>query len=154
MTEKKPTIHDLEIKLANSKVTKVRLDILNQIKKDYQYEILQKYDPLISKEESVVKNFKMPDQKNDIDKIIKAINGAIGSKYKLIHTTVCNIADGNTLTFIVKPNYDNISVVAMANKRADAQKVTKTALEARLIKWYRTQLFNISNGKDFDTFTM
>ena len=152
MNEKKPSAAELEQKLANSKVTKTRVDILNNIRNDIRSEISKAFESEYSKESSVIGAFKMPHQKNDVEEIIKAIESAIGDAYIITEKTVCKIADHNDLTFHLKANTAKHPVVAAAEKRRDSLTVVKSANEAKLSKWYRRQLFNIANGLDFEQF--
>lgn len=152
MNEKKPSAAELEQKLANSKVTKTRVDILNNIRNDIRSEISKAFESEYSKESSVIGAFKMPHQKNDVEEIIKAIESAIGDAYIITEKTVCKIADHNDLTFHLKANTAKHPVVAAAKKRRDSLTVVKSANEAKLSKWYRRQLFNIANGLDFEQF--
>jgi hypothetical protein len=152
MTEKKPTVAELEIKLANSKVTKPRIDILATITGGYRQEIYDKYSPLVSEQQKVIREYKVPNQKGDVEKIVAAIKSVAGGKYELVSEVVCKIADGNNLVFTLRPIYDKIPVVATANKKVAMLTDAQKASEKKLADWIRRQLYNIANGRDFEEF--
>ncbi len=151
MTEKKPTIEILEKKLAGIKNTKARVDILSSLVNSYSNDISVIYSPL---REAAKKNleFKNPDQKKDIESILKAIKNVIGDKYCLQYETVCKIASGNDLTFVLVLNEDKIPSVASARRSIIALDSKKSKQDARLAKWKRDMLFRIANGDDFTNF--
>lgn len=153
MSEKKPTIEELEKRLAGIKNTKSRMDILTSIARDYSYEINNKYSPLISKAESR-KTFKNPDQKKDVEQLIAAINAVTKGRYKLRYDVVCKIADANTLTFVLDYNYENVPEWVAANKESESLKAKKDAQEKKLAEWKRKMLFRVANGEDFTNFTI
>lgn len=153
MTEKKPpTVAELELKLANSKVTKVRLDILNSIVRDYGGEIEGHFQTIVTEPKNIINDYKVPHQKEDVEKIVKAIETAVAGKYTLKEKVVCKIAHGNYLEFALSPNLDKVPELASARKKLDSADSEKQNKHDKLKKWYRNQLFNISNGKDFDAF--
>ena len=152
MSEKEPSIAELEQKLANSKVTRARVDILNSIRTDIRGEISKSFEREFSKESSLVAKFKMPHQKDDVEEIIKAIESATGDTYVITEKSVCKIANHNDLTFHLKANTAKFPPIAAAERRMDTLNERKSANEAELSKWYRRQLFNIANGSDFEQF--
>ena len=152
MSEKKPSVAELEQKLANSKVTKARVDILNSIRNDIRGEISSSFDREFSKELSLTAKFKMPHQKDDVEEIIKAIESATSDAYIITEKSVCKIVDHNDLTFHLKANTAKFPPIAAAERKMDALKELKSANEAKLSRWYRRQLFNIANGSDFEQF--
>jgi hypothetical protein len=83
---------------------------------------------------------------------VKAIETAVAGKYSLREKVVCKVAHGNNLEFELLPNLDKIPEVAAARKKLDSANSAKQNKREKLKKWYRNQLFNISNGKDFDAF--
>lgn len=152
VTEKKPTVAELELKLANSKVTKVRLDILNSIMRDYYGEIEGHFQTVVKEPKNVINDYKVPHQKEDVEKIVKAIESVVAGKYTLREKVVCKVAHGNNLEFELLLNLDKISEVASARKKLTSADSEKQSKQDKLKKWYRNQLFNISNGKEFDIF--
>jgi len=152
MTAKKnPTVEDLEKQLLGIKNTKTRVDILNSLAKGYSQDIYNEHSPKISDAEKKC-SYKNPDQKKDVETILKALRNVIGNRYLLRNEAVCEIADGNTLTFVLNFNYDVVPVVASAKKALSEAKSKKEAQEKRLAKWKRDMLYNIANGDDFTKF--
>lgn len=153
MTAKKnPTVEELEQKLAASKTSKVRLDILSSLMSSYGNEIDQKYDPQISNAEATRRSFKVPNQKSDVEKIVAAIEKAVGTKYRLTEKVVCKVAHGNNLTFELEPNLEIYPDIAKATRTEKDLHALKAATKTRLGVWKRKQMFNIANGKDFEEF--
>ena len=150
--KKSPSIEDLEVKLANSKVTKIRVDILQNIKNGYASDISSKYDPLLSEQSQITDKYKVPDQKADVEKIVKVIKATVGDKYELVYEVVYKIADGNNLQFNLRPIYDKVPALASAKKQHDKLHSEKLAAQKKLSEWQRNQLYNIANGKDFEVF--
>jgi hypothetical protein len=152
MTAKKnQTVEDLEKQLLGIKNTKARVDILNSLASGYSQDIYNEHSPKISEAEKKC-SYKNPDQKKDVETILKALRNIIGERYNLRNDVVCKIADGNTLTFILDFNYDAVPVVASAKKAVSEAKSKKEAQEKRLAKWKRDMLYNIANGDDFTKF--
>ena len=153
MSESNPTIEELEKKLAGIKNTKARVDILSSLASSYSSDICQEYDPKITEAEKNLA-YKNPDQKKDVENIIKAIRNVIGDKYKLRYDVVCKIASGNDLEFHLDFASETVPSVAAAKKIVDTLTSKKESCDKRLSKWKREMLFKIANGDDFTDFNM
>ena len=151
MSEKKPTIEELEKKISGIKNTKSRMDILNSLVRDYSHEIYNEYDPQIAKAQEG-KSFKNPVQKKDVEQIIAAIKSVVKDKYELKYDVVCKIADGNTLTFVLCYNYDTVPAYVAATKLGVSLNAKKSAQDKKLANWKRDMLFRVANGDDFTDF--
>ena len=146
-------INALEKKLAGIKNTKSRLDILSSLTSSYSEDIYNSYDKELSAAKKGME-FKNPDQKKDVESIIKAIKNVIGDKYNFRYEVVCKIADGNSLTFNLGFNKERVPAVASAMKLVQALESKKAADEKRLMTWKRDMLYKIANGDDFTEFAV
>jgi hypothetical protein len=153
MTTIDDQIDTLEKKLAGIKNTKSRMDILSSLTSSYSGDIYNSYDKEISAAKKGLE-FKNPDQKKDVETIIKAIKNVIGDKYNFRYEVVCKIADGNSLTFNLDFNEEKIPSVASATKLVQTLESKKAADEKRLMQWKRDMLYKIANGDDFTEFTV
>lgn len=152
MSENNPTIEELERKLVGVKNTKGRMDILAHLARGYRQDIYSTFEPKISNAESKC-SYANPSLKKDTERFVDGIKKLAEDKYKLQHETVCKIADGNTLTFVLYFNYDSIPTVVSAKKDVQSLKRAKEAAEKKLSRWNRDMLMRIANGDDFTGFT-
>jgi hypothetical protein len=151
MSEKKPTIEELEKKISGIKNTKSRMDILTSLVRGYEQDIYNEYQPKIAEAEKGFV-FKNESQKKDVEQICAAIRGVVKEKYKLRYDVVCKIADANTLTFVLDFNYETVSSVVAAKKNADLFTAKEAAANKKLANWNRKMLFRVANGEDFTDF--
>lgn len=153
MSTTEQQITALEKKLAGIKNTKSRMDILSSLTPSYSGDIYKAYETEISDAKKGLA-FKNPDQKKDIEAIIKAIKNVVGDRYHLRHEVVCKIAEGNSLTFALDFNKEKIPAVASATKLVQALESKEAADEKRLATWKRDMLYKIANGDDFTEFVV
>ena len=153
MSEARPTIEELEKKLAGIKNTKARVDILSSLVYSYSNDISSMFSTKIeeAKKGTVFKN---KDQKKDVEEIIKAISKVVGDRYHLRYDVVCKIASGNDLEFKLDFNTGIVPAVVSAKKIVDSLSSQKESHEKRLAKWKRDMLYRIANGDDFTDFKL
>jgi hypothetical protein len=151
MTEKHLS-EEAEQRISSIKTSKARSDILVSLERSYYKEIEENFDPKISECSTKINDYKVPNQKADVEKFVAAIKAAAGKKYCLQYDVVCKIADGNTLTFVLVPNMDEVADIVATKKTSEKLSSSKYALIKKLASWKRKQMFNIANGLDFDEF--
>jgi len=151
MTEKHLS-EEAEQRISSIKTSKARSDILVSLEQSYYKEIGENFDPKISECSTKINYYKVPNQKADVEKFVAAIKAAAGKKYCLRYDVVCKIADGNTLTFVLVPNMEEVADIVATKKASEKLSSSKSALIKKLASWKRKQMLNIANGLDFDEF--